>query len=161
MYVFDNNTLAGEGGGAERSGSYTNPESVDRIIVKIRQAGCRAVQQVHAIVVNKHDAAQYVWLFLLHASHNGFKYRCKRCSPGQQLQYMVADLFALLGLFAHGKVAGSPTLDEYDIGDCDNEATNQQQDQPYHSVILLLPVKTHHLTGTARVRMRLMLTLAR
>ncbi len=135
--IFNDDTLAGKGGGAKRSGAYAYPEPVDRIVVKIGQAGCRAVQQAFSPTVEQHDAAQHIWLLLLHAAHDGFQYRSERSATGQQLQHMVAGLFALLGLFAFGDVAGQPALDANDIQDEDSYAGNQQAREHYHPTALL------------------------
>jgi len=105
------------------------PEPVERIIVKVGQAGCRAVQQAFSLAVEQHDAAQHIRPLLLHTAHDGTQYRRERCAMSQQFQHMVAGLFALLRPLSVSEISGEPALDEYDVEDCGSDTANQQQEE--------------------------------
>ena len=147
--VFDDDALAGKGGGAAGADADADFHPVERSVEKIGQAGSCAGQKMLALTVEQRDAAQHAGALLLHAAHDGFQNGGKRRAMRQQFQDMVAGLFALFGLFAGGSVAGKPAIDadEVEGGGADDDDA-QQQDKRYfnHAGLPLVQCLANGLT---------------
>lgn len=73
---------------------------IDRLAVEGRQAGGRAMPQVHSIGVQQQDAAQGGRHQLLDASHDGVQHGRQVFSACQHFQNVAAELLELLGVLA-------------------------------------------------------------
>ena len=103
--VVDNDALPGRGGRPARADANADFQSIDRGVVKIRQAWSDTLAETFALAIQQQDAANHVGFELLHPAHNAFEYVLERSASGQQLQRLAAKLFILLGQFALGDIA--------------------------------------------------------
>ena len=98
--VFDDDPLAGVHRRAARAGARPDGDPIDRLVVEGRQAGGRAMPQVHPIGVQQQDAAQGGRHQLLDVAHDGVQHGRQVFSACQHFQNVAAELLELLGVFA-------------------------------------------------------------
>lgn len=130
--IFDYDALSGKGRSAARADTDAYFSPIDRIVVKIWQAGCSAGHKMPALIVEQQNAAKHGWILLFHTTNDGIQNGVERSAMCQKLQHMIAGLFPVLGLFEFVDVADKPAIDADEVENNYCDAAGQQQDERQH-----------------------------